>query len=244
MIDIVAISHACFMAINRNIYHLLSNEGLSIELVVPESLNFPTGLKNAEDRTDLDPKIHYLKLKGNNPRTYLYNGLKDVLNKKQPKIIMLDNDPVSLLAFLLGRWCKENNSFLFCISNENLSLDIFSSFKRRGFANLPSAIIKRIILNKTKHLVDVLFCINSSGKKIFRNEGFKDVMQIPLGFDSNYFYPDFNKRTEIRSKLGINKTVIAYFGRTIEEKGIHLLIEALHGWSLALFGNATVLTIK
>ena len=207
------------MAINRNIYHLLSNEGFSIELVVPKTLNFPSGIKNAEERTELDPQIHYLKLKGNNPRSYLYNGLKEVLNQKKPKIVLLDNDPVSLLAFFLGKWCKKNNSFLFCISNENFPLDVSSTFKRRGIVNLPSAIIKRIIINKTKNLVDGLFCINSSGKEIFIKEGFKNVIQIPLGFDPNYFYPDSNKRLKIRTRLGINKTVIAYFGRIVEEKG-------------------------
>ena len=216
------------MAINRNIYHLLSKEGLSIEIVVPESLNFPSGLKKAENRTYLDPEIHYLKLKGKNPRTYVYDGLKEILNQKKPKILMLDNDPVSLLAFSVGKWCKANNSYLFCISNENLTLDIFSTFKRRGLANLPAAIFKRILINKTKNLVDVLFCINSFGKEIFANEGFKNVTQIPLGFDSNYFYPDSNKRKQIRKKLGVNKIIIAYFGRLVKEKGVHILIEALH----------------
>ena len=38
-------------------------EGLKVEIVVPESLNFPSGLKKAENRTYLDPEIHYLKLK-------------------------------------------------------------------------------------------------------------------------------------------------------------------------------------
>lgn len=215
------------MAINRNIYHQFIQDGWNVEIVVPVSLNFPTGKKKAESPGKEDPFIHYLNLNGDNPRTYFFEGLKNVLEEQKPRIVLLDNDPVSRLAVVVGKWCSQNNAKLFCISCENLPLDIFSAIKRRGWKNLPAAIVKRILLNKTKKVVDGVFTINSSGKQIFINEGYKNVEQIPLGFDPDYFYPDTNMRASLRTNLGLTKTVIAYFGRLIKEKGVHILIKAL-----------------
>lgn len=215
------------MAINRNIYHLFIHDGWNVEMVVPVSLNFPAGNKQAEPQNDADPFIHYLNLNGDNPRTYLFEGLNYILEEKKPRIVLLDNDPVSRLALVVGKWCNQNNAKLFCISNENLPLDIFSAIRRRGWRNLPAAIVKRILLNKTKKVVDGVFTINSYGKQIFIDEGYKNVEQMPLGFDPNYFHPDTNTRASLRAKLGLTKTVIAYFGRLTKEKGVHILIKAL-----------------
>jgi len=215
------------MAINRNIYHLFMQDGWNVEMVVPVSLNFPAGKKKAEIPGEGDPIIHYLNLNGDNPRTYLFEGLKNVLEEQKPRIVLLDNDPVSRLALVVGKWCSQNNTKFFCTSCENLPLDVFSAIKRRGWKNLPAAIVKRILLNKTKKVVDGVFTINSSGKQIFINEGYKNVEQIPLGFDPDYFYPDTSTRASLRTKLGLTKTVIAYFGRLTKEKGVHILIKAL-----------------
>lgn len=227
------------MAINRNVYHLFKKSGLNVELVVPETLQFPSGSKKAEVPAPGDPPIHYLPLKGENPRTYLFQGLLKLLNKKKPQIIVLDNDPVSRLALVAGTWCKQNGAKLFCISCENLSLDIRSAIKRRGWKSLPAAIVKRLLLSKTKKVVDGIFTINHDGRKIFMNEGYRQVRRIPLGFDPAYFYVDEAARNRVREELRLQKTVIAYFGRLTPEKGIHILLKALerikqYNWHLMM----------
>ena len=229
MIDLLVISHACFMGINRNIYQLFLKDGKKVELVAPAELNFPAGKKQAEPKRPEDPPIHFLTLNGDNPRTYLLDGLEEVLEALQPKTILLDNDPVSRLALMLGRWSSANNARLFCISCENLSLDIGSSLKRRGWKSLPAAIIKRLLLQKTKKVVNGVFTINQDGKKIFQEEGYRNVQYMPLGFDPRYFFPDSDTGRSIRTELGIEKKIIAYFGRLTKEKGVHILIRALEG---------------
>ncbi len=229
MIDLLVVSHACFMAINRNVYQLFLNDGKKVELVVPSTLNFPSGKKQAEPKRDTDPPIHYLALTNDNPRTYLFDGLDRVLEQLKPKIILLDNDPVSRLALVLGKWAKKNNAKLYCISCENLPLDIVSTFKRRGWASLPAALVKRILLHRTKKVVDGVLTINSDGKKIFAEEGYNNVQRMPLGFDPHYFFPDDKAAKTLRNQLGVDKKVIAYFGRLTPEKGVHILIKALEG---------------
>ncbi len=216
-------------------------DGWNVELVIPVTLDFPSGKKEAEPPNKADPLIHYLSLIGNNPRTYYFKGLETLLFEKKPGIVLLDNDPVSQMALKVGRWCKKNNAKLFCISNENLSLDISSSIKRRGWKNLPATIAKRILLGKTKKVVEGVFTINNEGKQIFLDEGYKNIEKIPLGFDPGFFYPDAKKADIFRKELGLNKPVIAYFGRLTKEKGIHILVKALEGlkdqeWILMMDG--------
>jgi glycosyltransferase involved in cell wall biosynthesis len=127
----------------------------------------------------------------------------------------------------VGKWAKKNQSWLYCISNENLPLDIISSLKRRGMKALPAILLKRATLNRNRKLVYGVFTVNRDGEKIFREEGFAHVQHMPLGFDPAFFYLDINARDRTRNKYHLQNKVIAYFGRLTKEKGIHLLIQAL-----------------
>jgi len=224
---LLVISHACFMAINRKVYQLLLREGWELELVVPETMNFPTGALAAQPPAAGDPPIHYLPLKGDNPRTYYYEGLTALLEQKRPALVLLDNDPVSRMAGETGSWCRSHQSALFCISCENLPLDIMDAIRRRGVKNLPAAILKRWMLRRNRAYVDGVFCINNDGKRIFEAEGFRQVSHMPLGYDPAVFFPNETAGKVIRQRHGFNTKVIAYFGRLTPEKGIHILISAL-----------------
>jgi glycosyltransferase involved in cell wall biosynthesis len=225
--DLIVVSHACFTAINRNVYHLFAKDGWNPEIVLPKTLQFSSGKKIAEPPQPGDPPLHYLDLIGTNPRTYYFGGLINLLNQKLPRIILLDNDPVSRMTILLGKWAKKNKAWLFCISNDNLPLDIRSALRRRGWKGLAAAIVKRWMLHESKKLVDGIFTINRDGENIFRQEGYINVRQMPLGFDPEYFHPDANARLRIREKLNLQHKVVSYFGRLTPEKGAHILIQAL-----------------
>ena len=227
MLDLLVISHACFTAINRNIYSLFQEDGWSVEIVIPKSLSFPSGTKSANPPMQGDPPITYLSLIGTNPRIYQYDGLEELLMQKKPKIILLDNDPVSRMALRIGEWCKKNNAKLFCMSCENLSLKIVDTYKRRGIKSVPGAIAKRVLLSKTKKVVNGVFTINKDGQKLFSDEGYQHVVHIPLGFNPKYFYLDNIARQKLRNELGLQHKVVAYFGRLVKEKGVHILIKAL-----------------
>ena len=215
------------MAINRKVYQLFLKEGRRIALVVPETLHFPAGIKTAQPPADGDPPIHYLPLRGDNPRTYSFEGLVELMEQERPKTILLDNDPVSRLAGDIGLWCRNNQAKLFCISCENLPLGVVDAIKRRGVGNLPAAMAKKWMLQRNRSKVEGVFCINNDGKKIFEAEKFRHVVHMPLGFDPTIFFPNKAAGDAVRAKHGFTKKVIAYFGRLIPEKGIHILISAL-----------------
>jgi len=239
LIDLLVVSHACFMGINRAVYRLFLQDGWKVEIVAPHSLNFPSGKRQAEPPQLGDPLIHYHHLIGNNPRTYHFENLEQLLIGKKPCIVLLDNDPVSRLAVKLGKWCRKNGSRLYCISCENLPLDLLSSIRRKGLKSLPAAIAKRWMLSRTRLTTTGVFTINRDGTRIFKKEGFKQVIKIPLGYDPAYFYIDESTRRTLRTRLGLNKPVIAYFGRMSREKGVHILIKALENlkdldWALMM----------
>jgi glycosyltransferase involved in cell wall biosynthesis len=227
VLDLLVISQACFREINRSVYRLLAHDGMKLELVAPKTLKISTGEKEADPPGLEDPPIHYLHLTGENPRVYRFEGLKFLLDKKLPRIVLLDNDPASMLAVKVGKWCKKNGSLLYCISCENLPLDIRSSYARRGFKGLPASFFKRVLLARTKRLIRGVFTINHDGEKLFIKEGYQNVVHMPLGFDPAYFHPDGISRDSIRTTYNLTNTVIAYFGRITPEKGVHILITAL-----------------
>lgn len=227
MIDILVVSHACFTALNRSVYRTLMNSGFSVEIVVPDEIRFSSGIHHADTERQGDPPVHFYRLIGDSPRLYRFHGLLALLKKKAPKVVYLDNDPISWLAYSLGKWCNKNNAKLICQSCENLPFDILSSIKRNGVRAIVPALLKTVFLFLSRNSVDHVFCINSDGERIFKGMGYKSVSRIPLGFDEEVFNINRESRNRIRSELNITTHVVAYFGRLLPEKGVHLLLEAL-----------------
>ena len=239
-VDIVVVSIACSTAINRNIYKKFKNHGLNVLLVIPKELKFSSGLKIGADLKEIDdPEIEYMSLTSENSRILTFKGIIKFLSLHRPRIIILDIDPISVTALQIGIWAKIFKSKLFCISCENISLDIFDSYRRRGIKGIFFTILKKILLMITKHLIYGVFTINNEGTEIFKNERFKNVRKIPLGFDPKYFNINTVERKAVRSKLGLDGFVIGFFGRITYEKGIHILIDALkmiknYKWTLLI----------
>ena len=228
MVDILVISHSCFVSVNRLIYRELAALGWSVEIVIPEQHNFGSGIRTSEDDSPRDPKIHRLPMLGLHGRFRIYQGLFKLLDRLQPRIVFMDNDYASLLAWLLGRWTNSNNSTLIVQTNDNLIKNPWSEISqgriKSGFGSIGIKLLSDLVNSKIKHI----FAINSVGIKLLNSMGYAGrVSQIPLGYDPNLFCNDPQTRLEIRKSLGLSKTTIAYFGRVIPEKGLHILIEAL-----------------
>lgn len=226
-IDLLVISTSCHTAVNRNIYRKMRDGGMSVVLVVPKRIKFPSGyIESAPPRPD-DPPIIFLEMTKGGSRVCRFVGINDILDKHRPKNVLLDLDPVSVSALIVGIWCRGNGARLSCISCENMPLDLFFAFKNRGVRGIPATIVKRILLFINARLVDCVFTINDEGTEIFRKEGFGKVKKIPLGFDPSIFKKNDAARTRIRGELGIEGVVLGFFGRVTFEKGVHILLDAL-----------------
>ena len=65
------------------------------------------------------------------------------------------------------------------------------------------------------------------GKRIFQNQGWsKPIEVVPLGTDVNAFCP--GNEPALREELGLTGCfTVAYFGRLVPEKGVHILLDAI-----------------
>ena len=226
-LDLFVISVACHTAINRKLYKLFSKDGISVAILLPKVLKLAGGTFPSDPDEKSGLEIIPEELLGSNSRFQIFQSQFKWLNLKKPKHILLDNDPISLNAVLIGVWCYFNDAKLNCISCENLPIGILDGIKRRGFGSIFPSIIKKALLKCSIFLVSTVFTINNEGTEIFLSGGFRRVVQIPLGFDPEIFRIDGNARERIRRELGTSNFLIGFFGRVTREKGILILLEAL-----------------
>lgn len=227
---ILVVSHTSFRRVGRAIYIEFYKKGYDISIIHPITLHAANGsVMHYEPKSDDEPPLIALHQTTRNPRIHTYKGILKQLNKIKPNVIVLENDPISFLALQLGLWAKFKNAKLLCITNDNVSRKLVSSYKRQGIKGALYSMLLQMMNFITLPLVHHLFVISNAGLKEFEELGYiGKVSKIPLGFDPKIFYKDEVKRVNKRKELGLTKEqVIAYFGRMKFQKGIHILIEAL-----------------
>jgi glycosyltransferase involved in cell wall biosynthesis len=227
-IDILAVGHAPVLQINRIIYRALARLGWQVEIAIPRRLPWSTDPNFVQPDHPEDPPIHRLEQCGHHIRYWSFEGLTDLLNRKRPRIVYLENGPDSFMAWVIGGWCRRNNAFLIANTNENDILPIREFLHgwrpKAGLRSLRSHLWGRLARGRVTHVV----AICEDGRDSMRSIGFWDaVTVIPLGFDPALFYPDASRRAAIRRSLRLTDPVVAYFGRVTQSKGVHILISAL-----------------
>ena len=226
---LLAVSTSCWSAANREFYRRLNSDGYQVIIAIPAVWNFGNKTLPAEPKEIDDPALEFLQPTNFHHRLYLLNGLKQIIKNSKPDIIYFEGDPGSLQCAILGRIAKKNGIKLFALSCENLSQNPIAVIQREGVKQYFSALIKYSLIKYSKKFIDCLFVINQDGLSYFTKMGFKKVVKTPLGFNDFFFKIDNHKRIEVRKRLeiGKNNVVIAYFGRLVHQKGIHLLIDAM-----------------
>lgn len=219
------VSHPCFRGVNRRVYRELVGLGIEILVVAPTVLGGVAADPPAVD----DPPLRLLPLTGANPRSYLFAGAEDVLADYRPDVILIEADPVSLLAVKLGKWARENGAKCMCLSVDNLDFGLWPHLRRTGIGSLPQVLAKNALHAAARPLIDAVFTISSNGTAVFQKHGYRNVVQVPLGFDTDLFHIDEAARARARAGLEIAPEVVTfgYFGRVVPQKGVHLIVEAL-----------------
>jgi glycosyltransferase involved in cell wall biosynthesis len=227
-IDILAVGHAPVLQINRRIYRALARRGWQVEIAIPRYLPWSSDSNFVQPDHPEDPPIHRLEPRGRHIRFWSFEGLTDLLNRKRPRIVYLENGPDSLMAWVIGGWCKRNAAFLIANTSENDILPITELLRgwrpKAILRSLGSHIWGRLARGRVSHVV----AICEGGRDSMHSIGFWNAVTVtPLGFDPALFYPDASRRAAIRQALGLTSPVVAYFGRVTQLKGVHVLIAAL-----------------
>ena len=228
MLDLLVISHACNTAINRAPYRLLAERGWSVEIVTAQRLETSGFAREADPPQPADPPLHFLPFKGSNGRVWRFQGLDEVLDRTKPRIIFLEYDPGTLLAITAGLWAARNGAHVVCLSYDNMRRTVRDEMSRSLGAGARIATVRAASAAATR-LVDHVFVLSDDGVDVMADLGFEGrASKMPLGFDPAVFFPNAEARARVRRELALEHPTFAYFGRVIPEKGVHLLLRALH----------------
>lgn len=238
---LLVISPACHQPVNRAVYRNLAGRGVSVYLAVPQR-HFVGGAwcetpPYAAEGYILD----HVELRGTNLRLQRVSRMRELFRKARPTHVFIDADPASLLvlqAAFAGRGAK-----LSAITAENLPAapkvalaDAMRKADARGVANV---LVKTLLRGLTRPRLDRVFTLSEDGSRVVTAMGLK-ATKVPLGYDPDLFHiQPIEKRAATRARLGLTAPTVAYFGRLVPEKGVHLLVDALaampnRNWQLLL----------
>lgn len=205
--DLLVIGHSCVLAINRAVYRALMRDGFKVELVVPPQA--PTGARLEERRAD-DPLLHVLTLKGRNLRYYRFEGLMALVRRLKPRLIHLENEPDTPLAFHLGRWAKKNGAVFSCQTLENALPPIVPRLLSGNVKSALRSLRTRASIAFNRPYLNLIFCHSQQAYAVLERLKLNaHARLLPLGFDETLFRSDPKLRTKTRERLGLQLLTIA-----------------------------------
>ena len=239
MIDILVVSHACVTAINRIPWRRLAERGWQLEIATATQLVTKELVRPADPPAPDDPPLHLLPLGGPNLRFWRFEGLRELIARRRPKVVMLDYDPATMITLQTGIATFGSGTRIACLSYDNILRDPFAELRESPAAG-ARALTAQAMSRIASRFVDHVFVLSDDSADVMRHFGFGDrTSKIPLGFDPALFRPDERARARLRAELSLHSPTFAYFGRVVPEKGAHLLLEALarmldRDWQLLL----------
>lgn len=225
--SLLIVSHACSRAVNRDPYAAMTELGWRVLVVTVD------GLREGGRWLPSDPpehpglEIRFLPMFGRHARLQCFQGLVAVIEAERPDWVVLDNDLHSLQALQLAVHKRRLGFRLGVLSCENQPFTPSALWRRRGLRGAALGVAMSAMRHWIRPRVDLLFSINHAGVELYRAAGFRRVEWTPLGFPERHFHVDPDAAAAMRAKLGIEAPVIAYFGRMVAEKGVHILLDAL-----------------
>jgi len=225
---LLVVSYAGIRAINRAVYSRIQND-FEVVMAVPQEAIASSGIViSLEPSVEGEGRLIGHRLKGRSPRTMSFMVLNKTLRDIRPQVVLYEGDPASWLAWQLARWTKRHNARLICQTYDNVDRRWSASAGRPWIGRLINLVISIVNMLMIDSL-HALLVVNRAGEVAFANLGYRRIVRIPLGYDPGIFYSNTLLKEGMRNQLAIqpDEVVVGYFGRMVEQKGVHLLIRAL-----------------
>lgn len=267
MLKIIIISHTFIKEDCQKRWRTLAKDhsDLDITLLTPSEWEFLTGYDmsnrlTCKDFDDDNFHVRSLEIKNNKYLGWISADIKRIIEENSPDIVYHIGGHLQRNMIKLAKMKKNNKAHfkLYSFSMRGPYNNIDWIVKKQ---NTEKNIIKKIkrfvmiILNKHNLKIfnrycDAVFCHYPEAVKCFRDEGYRGpiFMQTQVGFDSDLFYPDINKRRIIREKYALGDSfVFASAIRFVEGKGWKEVIQAFPqegDWKYLLMGAGTKAEIE
>ena len=236
-IRMLALSPPCLTAVNREIYRFLAkNRGFTMHLVMPRRSKVGSDWRVCEDTSTEPIETSLLDVTGIHPNLHRFQGIEKLVEGWKPTHILIDNDPATMMVHQVVRSIQRVSSArpkVWAQTAVNQMPDAFHDLRlgiREFKLNLVAGpLITSWLRNSVRPHLDRVLTISKDGSRVMEELGFRGrVTQIPLGFDRRLFHPESPEFiASTRSRLGLTHPTIAYFGRLVHSKGLHVLLRAL-----------------
>ena len=209
---VACISHGAIVPLNRRPYDLLATaHGVDIAVFVPEvwegDLPAPAIRFVPEDGGAFCVALPVSR--SGNGSLFGLRGLRDALRRLKPDLVLLDEEPWSLVAWQTLR-AGIRGPLLF-YTKQNIAKRLpppFNWIRRATYRRAGAA-----------------WAVGETTADVLRATGFeRRIDVIPHGVEVSQFTPARDE--DRRRALGLRGVVVGYAGRLVEEKGITDLLEA------------------
>lgn len=210
-------SHTYVTPMNQRKLQAMARRGSDIYLVTPFFVK--DTLREIRLSVLADAKFKVFPVRSyfgthNSIRIFHSGDLRKALAQIRPDVVLLEQEPYSLSTFQVMR---EKQRFGF----KTLLFTFQNIFKKYP---PPFSIIE----SRNLKLADVLLAGNEDARSVWQKKGMpvEKICVIPqVGVDFDEFFA--SGKVIAKTRLGVTGFVIGYAGRFVEEKGVHVLLEAL-----------------
>jgi glycosyltransferase involved in cell wall biosynthesis len=225
---VLMLSKACVVGMyQRKLEELAAFEDVDLSVVVPPFWQDRGRVVPLERAYTSGYTLHVLPIVFNGHfHIHFYRGLNELVRQLRPHIVHIDEEAYNLAAFQAMRLAQRNGAQALFFTWQNLLRRYpypFSFFERYNFAHAACAIAG-----------------NREAHGVLRRKGYQGPIHVLPQFGVD---PDLYQKQPVPSE---RQFVIGYVGRMVEEKGVHLLLQAaaaLEGeWALRLIGDGPYLS--
>ena len=217
------LSKACIVGIyQRKLELIAQQQDIELLTIVPPSWKDERGEQLLECVYTKGYQLEILPIVLNgNFHLHFYRGLGKLLRKFQPDIVHIDEEPYNLATWQTLYYAKQINAKTLFFSWQNILREYPPPFSWG----------EKWVLNN----VDYTLVGTDSAGEVWRQKNYNGKMQtIPqFGTDPEIFH--------LKSTVSTRPFTIGYIGRLVEEKGVHLLLEAVTNltddWQLQIIGG-------
>jgi glycosyltransferase involved in cell wall biosynthesis len=197
----------------RKLEELAKCPGVELTLVTPPYWQSDDGSKQELERlytSGYEMIVTPMALNGNFHLHY-YPRLNKIMREIQPDIVHIDEEPYNVATFLAMRMAVNLKAQALFFTWQNLYRDYPPPFRQLELYNYQHA--------------SAALAGNRAAEEVLRRKGYNGIVHVipQFGFDT-----DIYKRSAPRPPRKENDPfTIGFIGRLKEEKGLHLMVEAL-----------------